>query len=385
MGVLADIRLKVRIVPEGFTKTRNEMQKLHETARRLGTETKRLSTALLESGKRLSANGSIINARLAPNTKKLTENQKMLTRATRRFRAEWLSLLFVGMAVAGMFNAYVQEALNLSGTNEILRASLGGAVMEFLELLGLEQVVDIISDWADENPRLAGGLLMAGFAAGKLLMILATISLIQFGQLMGSIKGMTTALKAAFFAPGLFTKISVVIAIIFLLFDAIVDLLDPMASKFDKIASWIQIIAIVVGLIGAIFFGWPAIIVGVLVATIAWLSKFKAVREVAKTIWELIKSIGKAIGNFFIGGLNKIGFNLSPFAEGGIVTRPTAALVGEAGPEAIIPLNKLANFAPNVTVNANVGKDVDISRLANALSNVYSEQLRSQGIIRRTI
>ena len=40
-------------------------------------------------------------------------------------------------------------------------------------------------------------------------------------------------------------------------------------------------------------------------------------------------SVGKAVGKIW------------PFAEGGIVTAPTVGLVGEAGPEAIIPLDKL--------------------------------------------
>jgi hypothetical protein len=41
---------------------------------------------------------------------------------------------------------------------------------------------------------------------------------------------------------------------------------------------------------------------------------------------------------------------LVPFAEGGIVTKPTAALVGEAGPEAIIPLSKLGRGGGPVNI-----------------------------------
>jgi len=48
--------------------------------------------------------------------------------------------------------------------------------------------------------------------------------------------------------------------------------------------------------------------------------------------------------------LDKIEFNLAdsitgllPLAKGGIVTQPTPALIGEAGPEAVIPLNKQLN------------------------------------------
>jgi hypothetical protein len=47
------------------------------------------------------------------------------------------------------------------------------------------------------------------------------------------------------------------------------------------------------------------------------------------------------------------------FANGGIVTKPMLGLVGEAGPEAIIPLNKLGKSGAvyNITVNAGIGTD----------------------------
>lgn len=51
------------------------------------------------------------------------------------------------------------------------------------------------------------------------------------------------------------------------------------------------------------------------------------------------------------------------FADGGIVTRPTVGLVGEAGPEAIIPLNKANNLGTTVVINGNVGYDaVELAR-----------------------
>jgi hypothetical protein len=49
---------------------------------------------------------------------------------------------------------------------------------------------------------------------------------------------------------------------------------------------------------------------------------------------------------------------LTPLAVGGIVTRPTQALIGEAGPEAVIPLDKLGKMGGNtynITVNAGMG------------------------------
>jgi len=56
---------------------------------------------------------------------------------------------------------------------------------------------------------------------------------------------------------------------------------------------------------------------------------------------------------------------MTPFATGGIVTGPTNALIGEAGPEAVIPLDKMSqvmNFrgggsTVNISVNAGMGAD----------------------------
>jgi hypothetical protein len=55
------------------------------------------------------------------------------------------------------------------------------------------------------------------------------------------------------------------------------------------------------------------------------------------------------------------GFGLNRFArlaKGGIVMGPTNALIGEAGPEAVVPLSKAGNFGGgtyNITVNAGIG------------------------------
>ena len=50
---------------------------------------------------------------------------------------------------------------------------------------------------------------------------------------------------------------------------------------------------------------------------------------------------------------------LKPMALGGIVMGPTAALIGEAGPEAVIPLDRFGDFGGgptyNITVNAGIG------------------------------
>lgn len=55
-------------------------------------------------------------------------------------------------------------------------------------------------------------------------------------------------------------------------------------------------------------------------------------------------------GGFFSGGTGGL-FSIRAFADGGIVTGPTLGLVGEAGPEAIIPLDQLSGLGGGITVN----------------------------------
>jgi len=82
-----------------------------------------------------------------------------------------------------------------------------------------------------------------------------------------------------------------------------------------------------------------------------------AINAVIKGLNAGIKGINKAIS-----GVNKV----SPFpdvpsipeipklAKGGIVTQPTLALIGEAGPEAVVPLNKMGGMG-GITINIEAG------------------------------
>jgi hypothetical protein len=69
-----------------------------------------------------------------------------------------------------------------------------------------------------------------------------------------------------------------------------------------------------------------------------------------------VEILGKTIGGGTFGGWG-LG-HVSPLAKGGIVRSPTLALIGERGPEAVIPLGHgAAGTTYNVTVNAPVGAD----------------------------
>lgn len=78
-----------------------------------------------------------------------------------------------------------------------------------------------------------------------------------------------------------------------------------------------------------------------------------------------VKGIGGATFGFNFPTIPEITLPRVAFAEGGIVTGPVTGLVGEAGPEAIIPLDKFDDFGGptyNITVNAGVGDPVRIGQ-----------------------
>jgi len=80
-------------------------------------------------------------------------------------------------------------------------------------------------------------------------------------------------------------------------------------------------------------------------------------------------SIGR-LGEGNSGGNTGSARGFEAMATGGIVTSPTMALIGEAGPEAVIPLNKANGIGSNVTINVNGG---DPQAVVDALVK-YSRQ-----------
>jgi len=83
----------------------------------------------------------------------------------------------------------------------------------------------------------------------------------------------------------------------------------------------------------------------------------------------------------FIGG-QSIGFNLQQIprmAEGGIVTQPTIAMIGESGPEAVVPLSG-AGVGVTITGNTfNVRNDQDVQKVARELYTLIDRTNRSRG------
>jgi hypothetical protein len=117
-------------------------------------------------------------------------------------------------------------------------------------------------------------------------------------------------------------------------------------------------------------------------------------------VWGVIKMVINGyinLINIMIRGANKVklpkwipgiggkGINIPEIpnlAAGGIVTSPTIAQIGEAGPEAIVPLKAGVGMGTNITINFPQGSTVilDNEESARSLADQITQQIR--GVLR---
>lgn len=125
-----------------------------------------------------------------------------------------------------------------------------------------------------------------------------------------------------------------------------------------------------------------------------WNNFWDAIKGKAVSIADTVKSIVSSMVDFIknkingtIGAVNSfatraakvVGFTapqIPMLADGGIVRKPTLAMIGESGPEAVIPLNKANSFGGggttiNVIINGDVMGDDGIERLGDELVRTF--------------
>lgn len=119
------------------------------------------------------------------------------------------------------------------------------------------------------------------------------------------------------------------------------------------------------------------------------------VKEAVQWVENLINTIAKvgggvfsSIGNAVGGAVSAVASVIPHFANGGVVNEPTLALIGEAGPEAVVPLSGSSggNFSQSsggITVNIGslMGTDANAARtFANQIATMITRQLKVRTI-----
>lgn len=120
---------------------------------------------------------------------------------------------------------------------------------------------------------------------------------------------------------------------------------------------------------------------------------FKSFDDAARALAERIREAWRAFKAFLdltSGRGGNLNLNVPQLAEGGIVTRPTLAMIGEGGEsEAVIPLSRMRDFGfggpgggrggSNVTINVNAGMGADGQRLGEEIVNAIKRYERTSG------
>jgi len=318
------------------TGSAEEAQKLLETALNISTATgKDLETVTLALGKAYNGSTSALT-KLDPSLKGVIDSESTMTDIT-----EALAVSFGGSATVAA-QSFEGQMKGMTIALDETKESIGMALLPALQKL--LTILKPMAEFAQENTNVF--LIFIG-VIGTLAtaIIAANVAMKIYQATLVLTKIATVALNVATSANPFVLVAAAVIA----LTAAMVFLevkFSAMSRAFDMFGNSIMIVT------------------GPLGVLIGMLRKLDSLRE--------------SLGGFDLGGINIPGF-----ANGGIVTKPTLAMVGEKGPEAIIPLtgpNAGAGISGGGGVTVNVtGGLATSAEIGQAVVNALRAYNRSAG------
>lgn len=288
------------------------------------------------------------------------------------------------------------------------KESVGAAVAPLIEKL--LPALTSIGDFVRNNTGLVVGF-GAAFAALAVTILAVNAAMKAYAAIQAIVTVATNVLTASTYALWIATGVGVIVAIIAALvalqvkFDIFGKAVDGLKTGFNFLWSTVKTV------FNWIRDNWPsllAVITGPFSLAILAVIKFR------DDIWNLLKIVKTGIGTIMGGvadvifGPFKTAFNaiaklwnntvgklsftipgwvpgfagkgfdvpdIPMLADGGIVTGPTLAMIGERGPEAVIPLNRASGMGmggANITVNVNGGDP-------NAIVRALQQYTRNTG------
>jgi hypothetical protein len=268
----------------------------------------------------------------------------------------------------------IKEGLDAEGAMSVLADTFGGAattkantaegqfqrlsvsLAETKETIGaallpiIEKVLPFLTamgNWASENSGLF--LTIAGVIGG----IAAAIVLVN-----GAMAIWTAATTAFTAVMAIFNAVMAMNPIVLILI-GIGLLIASLVIAYKKFEGFRNVVDAVFRFIGSAVSGSIDLIKGYFSTVLGF---YKSIFNGIATIWN--NTVGKLSFKVpgWVPGLGGKGFdvpNIPMLAAGGIVTAPTLAMIGEAGPEAVVPLSRAGEFGMgggnNVTINVNGG------------------------------
>jgi len=412
---LSDTQAKLNTM-FGKSWSKEQTKRIQEYTRankQMGVDASAVGNAVKKLGWYVGEGGHMHEISTGAKIKDDTANKKIVN-STKRFRMELLSVMFFGMAVQRFFGALTKGSLEASGAMNVwstITMLMGLPVAMKLT----KRLLSLLGWWGKldkETKKNISTFLWLGFVLGTLMLLYGTIGLgiqgmtaatVGWIKLGTGIKWIITLLKTW---SG--SSLGVIAGWIIVIAAGVIGLImifKNWGKNATKIGQGIMYVLISIAGIFAIIAGAPALIVAGIVLLGIWLvkllSKFQPVKDFFTWLGRVLSGIVEGIGSFFSGKGFKAGWakgfatpsgeeakekSETKLAAGGIVRSPTRALIGEAGPEAVIPLNsgfsKENNiyYNPTIHINASISNDMDIENVAKKVNELLYSELRGVSI-----
>lgn len=274
-------------------------------------------------------------------------------------------------------DSFIRRQQELNASIKETKKALGEALLPMVDKLlkKILPIVEKIKTWAEENKKMSPILIGVGLALAGIVAALGILGLML---------------------PMIITGFALLISPVGLVIVAIIALIawiTWLASNWDIIVTEMQ-------------FAWMEF-------KMTFVNAFNSMKDAASRIFNAIKNtiigiwegitagikgqINKIIEviNGLITQLNKVsfsvpswipglggkswGFNISkitPLAEGGIVKKPTLAMVGEKEPEAVIPLSRMGGVTINITGNTFMSDEEAAEKIGDMIIGRLKTQTR---------
>ena len=315
-----------------------------------------LETVTMALGKAYNGSTAALT-KLDPSLKGVIDSESSMTEIT-----EALATSFGGAATVAA-ESFEGRMTGMKIAMDETKESIGAALLPVLEKL--LEFLQPIAAWAQENTT--AFLIIAGvIGAFAGAIVLANIAMKTFAI----VQQIATGAVAAFNFVMNLNPISIIIIAVLLFVAALVVLY----KKFDIVREVVDTV-------------FKAIKTGVTVSLDFLVSYFNGILSIMKGIFNAIaklwnSTIGKLSFTFpsWVPGFGGKGIsvpNIPMLAEGGIVTSPTLAMIGERGPEAVVPLNR-ASGVGGITVNVTGGLATS-AEIGQAVVNAIRAYNRSAG------
>jgi predicted PurR-regulated permease PerM len=296
----------------------------------------------------------------------------------------------IGTLVPALENAYNKIVPAFQNAWQSLSDTLGPIIQQMRDVL--QPIFERIVQFLKENTEVVKVFFAVLAGAAVIAMIAALAAafaglLNPFTLVAVAIAGLAAGFKYAWENSETFRTI-------------VTTVLDVLSTAFT--AWWETLKWVFDNVIG----GWDNIKAALTLVKDAFVLQFDIISGVVTTVYDVVMALVDAVKSAidFVGDLGDVGGGivggavggikkgagflggLIPFADGGIVTGPTPALIGEAGPEAVIPLNQLGRMA-GTTINnyfppGTTAQDVlESQRQTNARRGVVNYEVAGAGVL----